>query len=95
MLVILATAGLAAGAVTTISIHFYQISLQLALMLLPTTLATLTLGSQHAYAIAFMFVIFFAFLLMVAKRQHEEYWSALNNANLLDLRAQELENILH
>ena len=92
MLVILATAGLAAGAVTTISIHFYQISLQLALMLLPTTLATLTLGSQHAYAIAFMFVIFFAFLLMVAKRQHEEYWSALNNANLLDLRAQELED---
>jgi light-regulated signal transduction histidine kinase (bacteriophytochrome) len=52
----------------------------------------LTLGSQKAYAISLMFIIFFSFLLLVAKRQHKEYWSALNNAKLLDPRAQELEN---
>ena len=92
MLVILATAGLAAGAVTTISIRFHLIVIQLGLMLLPTAFAMLTVSSQKAFAINFMFIIFFIFLLTVAKRQHSEYWSALNNAQLLDQRAKELES---
>lgn len=91
MLVILATAGLCAGAVTTISIRLHLIVVQIGLMLLPTTVATFIFDTHKSYAIALMFLMYIVFLLMVAKRLNAEYWKALNNAKLLDDRAKELE----
>lgn len=92
MVVILATNGLAAGAVSTIYIRYYQIVTQLSLMLLPTAIITLHLGTKQAYGIAALAILFFFFMLLVAKRHNNEYWLALKNANLLKQRARELEN---
>jgi len=92
MLVILATAGLAAGASSTLSIHFYQIVVQLSLMLAPPVLAVLHLGTKESAAISVMFLIYISFLLIVARRHHIEYWSALNTAEQLRLHSIELEN---
>jgi len=92
MLVILATAGLAAGASSTLSIHYYQIVLQLSLMLAPTITAVVLVGTTESSAISLMFVIYIVFLLIVARRHNLEYWSALNTAEQLRQHSIKLEN---
>lgn len=91
MLTLLSTAGISAGAITTLSIHRALIMAYLALLLLPPTAAATLLQSRDAYAITLMFLTYFLFMFSVANSIHKSYWRALNNALLLDLRARELE----
>lgn len=91
MLALLSTAGISAGAIATLSIHRKLVMTFLALLLLPPTAATTLLHSREAYAITLMFLTYSVFMLSAAKRIHTEYWKALNNTLLLDLRAHELE----
>jgi signal transduction histidine kinase len=91
MLTLLSTAGIAAGAITTLSIRKTLIMLYLALLLLPPTVATALLQSRESFAITLMFLIYFAFMISVAKSIYKEYWKALDNTLLLDQHARELE----
>lgn len=91
MLALLSTAGISAGAVTTLSIHRNLIMAFLALMLLPPIAAAAFLHSRESYAITLMFLTYCIFMFSVARRIHKEYWRALNNTLLLDQHARELE----
>jgi signal transduction histidine kinase len=91
MLALLSTAGISAGAITTLSIRRNLIMLYLGLLLLPATAVAASLRTTESFAITAMFLTFCAFLFGVAKRIHQEYWRALDNAQLLKRRARELE----
>jgi light-regulated signal transduction histidine kinase (bacteriophytochrome) len=92
MLVLLITAGIAAVAVTTLSIYFNLIAGFLFLLLCPSIVATAYLHTTQSYAITVMFVVYGVFLIVVARRLKEEYWRALENTFLLDRRAKQLED---
>jgi signal transduction histidine kinase len=89
MLTLLTTAGISAGAITTLSIRRDLILLCLMLLLLPSTVAAL-LQTTETLAIALLFLTYFIFLFVVARRINKEYWDALHNTVLLDQRAREL-----
>ena len=91
MLALLSTAGISAGAITTLSGHRWLVVAFLSLLLLPPTAAATFLHSAQSYAITIMFLTYFAFMFGVARRINSEYWRALDNAMLLDRRARELE----
>jgi light-regulated signal transduction histidine kinase (bacteriophytochrome) len=91
MLALLSTAGISAGAVTTLSIHRNLIMVLLALLLLPPTVAAALLQTMESSAITLMFLTYCVFMFSIAKRTNLEYWKALDNALLLDLHARELE----
>jgi len=90
MLTLLTTAGISAGAITTLSIHRDLIMVSLALLLLPPTVAAL-LQTTETLAISLLFLTYSIFMFGVARRIHKEYWDALHNTVLLDQRARELE----
>lgn len=90
MLTLLTTAGISAGAVTTLSIHRNLIMACLALLLLPPIVAAF-LQTTETFAISLLFLTYCMFMFVVAKRINKEYWDALHNTVLLDQRARELE----
>jgi signal transduction histidine kinase len=90
MLTLLTTAGISAGAVTTLSIHRDLIMACLALLLLPPIVAAF-LQTTETFAISLLFLTYCMFMFIVAKRINKEYWDALHNSVLLDQRARELE----
>ena len=90
MLTLLTTAGISAGAVTTLSIHRDLIMACLALLLLPPIVAAF-LQTTETFAISLLFLTYCMFMFVVAKRINKEYWDALHNSVLLDQRARELE----
>jgi len=90
MLTLLTTAGISAGAVTTLSIHRDLIMACLALLLLPPIVAAF-LQTTETFAISLLFLTYCMSMFVVAKRINKEYWDALNNTLLLDQRARELE----
>jgi signal transduction histidine kinase len=91
MLTLLCTAGISAGAITTLSIRQNLIMVFLSLLLLPATAAAAFLQPTHSYAISLMFLTYCVFMIGVARRLNREYWAALENTLLLDQRARELE----
>ena len=91
MLALLSTAGLSAGAITTLSIRRSLIMGFLSLMLLPPTAAAAFLQTTETYAITLMFLTYVIFMFGIARRINKEYWDALHNTVLLDQRARELE----
>ncbi len=90
MLTLLTTAGISAGAITTLSIRRDLIMVSLALLLLPPTVAAL-LQTTETLAIFLLFLTYCMFMFGVARRINKEYWDALHNTVLLDQRARELE----
>ncbi len=91
MLTLLSTAGISAGAITTLSIHKRLIFASLAFLLLPTTLVAAALQTRESIAITLMFITYCSFMFGIAIRINKEYWHALHNTVLLDKRARELE----
>ena len=91
MLTLLSTAGISAGAITTLSIRRHLVLIFLSLLLLPATAAVAVLQTRESVAITLMFLTYCAFMAVVANRIHNEYWGALKNSALLDQRARELE----
>lgn len=92
MLVVLSTAGIAAVAVTTLSIYPHIIIVFLFLVLVPSIGAAAYLATNESIAVMIMFLVFAAYLYFVSKRLSREYWIALGNASLLDKRARQLED---
>jgi len=62
MLTLLSTAGLSAGAITTLSIRRSLIMVFLSLMLLPPTAAAAFLQTTETYAITLMFLTYVVFM---------------------------------
>jgi signal transduction histidine kinase len=91
MLALLSTAGISAGAISTLSINRKLIMACLALLLLPPTVAAAFLQSRESLAVTLMFLTYCAFMFSMARTIHKTYWEALNNTLLLDLHARELE----
>jgi signal transduction histidine kinase len=91
MLALLSTAGISAGAITTLSIRRGLVMAFLALLLLPPTATAAFIHTRESYAITLMFLTYCVFMFGVANRINKEYWKALNNTLLLDQRARELE----
>ena len=91
MLTLLSTAGLSAGAITTLSIRRSLVMGFLSLILLPPTAAAAFLQTTETYAITLMFLTYVVFMFGIARRINKEYWDALHNTVLLDQRARELE----
>ena len=92
MLVLLITAGIAAVAVTTLSIYSYLITTFLLLLLCPSIVVTAVLYTKYSLAVMVMFAVYAAFMIIIGKRLSREYWLALENTLLLDRRAQQLED---
>ena len=92
MLVVLSTAGIAAVAVTTLSIYPHIIIVFIFLVLVPSIGAAAHLATNESIAVMIMFLVFAAYLYYVSKRLSMEYWMALENAFLLDKRARQLED---
>lgn len=92
MLVLLATAGVAAAGVTTLSIYYFLVVTFLILLLAPSIVAMAVLATQESMAVMIMFFIFAGFLLVVGRRLNKEYWRALENTFLLDQRARQLQD---
>jgi signal transduction histidine kinase len=92
MLVVLSTAGIAAVAVTTLSIYPHIIIVFLFLVLVPSIGAAAYLATNESIAVTIMFLVFAIYLYFVSKRLSREYWVALENASLLDKRARQLED---
>ncbi len=91
MLMLLGTAGISAGAITTLSLHRGLILVFLALLLLPPAAASAFLQTRAAYAVSLMVLTYSGFMFALAMRLNKEYWHALHNTLLLDQRARELE----
>jgi len=91
MLTLLSTAGLSAGAITTLANRRSLIIGFLSLMLLPPTAASAFLQTTETYAITLMFLTYIVFMFGTARHINKEYWDALRNTVLLDQRARELE----
>lgn len=91
MLTLLGTAGISAGAITTLTMRKRLITVFLSLLLLPPTAAAALLQTQQSLAITLMFLTYCAFMFSIANRSNTAYWDALRNTVLLDHRAQELE----
>ena len=92
MLVLLCTAGIAAVAVTTLSIYPQVIVVFIFLILVPSIVATAFLATKESFAVMIMFSVFALYLFFVSKRLSGEYWTALENSFLLDKRAKQLED---
>jgi signal transduction histidine kinase len=91
MLALLSTAGISAGAITTLSIRRNLIMIYLSLLLLPPTTAAAFVQTTETSAISLMFLTYCIFMFGIAKRINKQYWDALHNTVLLDQRARELE----
>ncbi len=91
MLTLLSTAGIASGAITTLSIRKPLSIAFLTLLLLPPTIASVVLPTRESSAVTLMFVSYYVFMFIVATNIHAAYWRAINNALLLDSRSRELE----
>ena len=93
MLVLLSAIGFAAGGVTTLNSDFRLALIYLTTMVFPMVIATAMLDTQGALPFTLIIIVYFGFLVGVAKRLNAEYWSALRNTKLLDQRAIELESV--
>ncbi len=91
MLTLLSTAGIASGAITTLSIRKSLTIAFLTLLLLPPTVASIAVQTRESFAVTLMFITYYAFMFVVARNIHSAYWRAMNNSLLLDRRSRELE----
>jgi PAS domain S-box-containing protein len=89
LMVLLATAGIAAGGMTTLAPARAVMTGFLMLLLLPAVIATLLVVSSAGTALPWLTLAFFAFLLLTGWRLHAEYWSALRNVRKLEDAAQQ------
>jgi signal transduction histidine kinase len=91
MMILLATAGIAAGGTTSLAPRLRLVRGFLVLLLLPVIVLTFLQQGTVARGASLMIAVFLAFLVIAVKRMHDEYWQALYNGWLLDRRATELE----
>ena len=90
-LLILATAGMSAGAVSSLSMDRALSITYLAILLGPVAATAVALGGPQGPALGVMMVVYGAFLIGEIGNHHRHYWMAISDAAMLELRARELE----
>ena len=91
MVTCLSGAAFSAGAVVTFPITLRLAIAYLVLMIVPVLITTLYINTAESLTATFLFATYLIFLISIAMQIHKEYWTALNNAFLLDERARELQ----
>jgi len=90
LLPLLASLGLVAGAVSSLTPTRKLFRNYLLVMLLPNAVA-LFLQGRNGVGVGLMMLVYIAFMLIMGKHFNQEYWSGLRNSYLLRRRAEELE----
>lgn len=89
ILVLLPTAGIAAGAVAALAPRRGLMMVMLVLLLWPAIPMSILAGNALGMGVALMFLTYYAFLLLIGRRLHEEYWrAARQNAEVETLAGQ-------
>ncbi|MBI1787006.1 MAG: response regulator [Acidobacteria bacterium] len=91
LLMLLLTAGLGSGAVSSLSPDLPLCRRYLLAMLTPVIVWGLGRGTEAGLSISLIVSIYLAFLLGQAKQQSDWYWRAIRGSALLETRASELE----
>ena len=90
LLPLLASLGLVAGAVSSLTPTRKLFRNYLLVMLLPNAVAQFMLGG-NGIGLGLMLLVYIGFMLLMGKQFNQEYWSGLRNSHLLRRRAEELE----
>jgi signal transduction histidine kinase/CheY-like chemotaxis protein len=91
MIVLLMTAGITGGCLTSLAPDVYLARIYLAAMLFPSIVVTAMVGGGSGYSIAMTISIFAGFLLIESKHQNASFWQALEDRAALRAKAEELE----
>ena len=86
----LASAGLAAGATSSISPRIRLTRLFITLVLLPSALTLAVVGHGREYGLAALLVVFWVQMQILARFFHSELWSGLRKGAELESRAEQL-----
>jgi diguanylate cyclase (GGDEF)-like protein len=84
LLTVVMTAGLCAGALSSMSMHLPLLRAYLVLMLLPSLLASFTVAGKQGPGLIFVFLAYLVYTLVQGKNMHRDYWEALINSVRLD-----------
>jgi len=87
---LLATAGIAAGAVSSLSPRLSVLRMFVSLLLLPTAVTLGVAGHGRESGLAALMVVYWVQMLVLARYFHAELWSGLRKGVELELRAEEL-----
>ena len=85
------TAGIANGAMASFCVRNRVGALALNAMLLPMSLASAGLMNADGFSLVFALLAFLIYLLTQLKHWYREYWEAMTNTHLAEIRAMELE----
>ncbi|MCU7933105.1 MAG: response regulator [Candidatus Thiodiazotropha sp. (ex Codakia rugifera)] len=91
MVTLFFSAGIATGVMASFCVRQFIGRVSLIAMLLPIALANATLMSMEGYALLFATLAFLAYMLTQLNYWHQEFWDAMSNTHLAEVRAQELE----
>ena len=91
MIVLLMTAGIAAGGLTALVPDIFLARSYLATMLLPAVFVNAILGNAEGYSAAMTMGFFLVFLLIESGHQYDDYWQAFDDRTALRAKADELE----
>ena len=91
MIVMLMTAGTAAGGLTSLAPDIFLARSYLAVMLVPSIVITAILGNAEGFSAAMTISIFMIFLLIESGHQFASYWQAIEIRTALRDKAFELE----
>ena len=91
MIVLLMTAGIAAGGLTALAPDIALGRVYLVAMLVPSILVAVIIGGAEGYSVAMTISIFFVFLMYESKHQNSSFWQALEDRASLRAKATELE----
>ena len=94
MIVLLMTAGIAAGGLTALAPDIVLARLYLAAMLMPSVVVTVATGGAEGYSVAMTISIFVTFLLFESKHQNSNFWQAVEDRASLRAKATELEEAM-
>ena len=91
VMIVVASAGISAGAVSSLSMDRWLLTMFLGLTLLPIALSALALGTMENQLIGLLVAVYWAFLVVEGSHHHRHYWSAMVNSAMLEVHARELE----
>src|SRR5688572_29918279 len=92
MIVLLMTAGIAAGGLTSLAPDIFLARSYLAAMLLPSIFVTAVYGGAQGYSAAMTISIFMLFLVVESRQQSAHYWQAFEDRASLRAKAVELND---
>jgi len=89
MLMIVITAGLSAGALSSMAMRLPLLWLYLVLMFAPSLIASFTLSAPHSIGLVFVFLSYLAYHMVQGRNMNRDYWEALINTMRLDAHARQ------